>query len=129
MGLLDLPAEIWSKIGKFAIDAGPLVDKEALLDSMKNKTARSWHQPAIAIACRCLREELLPYFYKNMVELAFTWHDVITQSRSTRRSRRADNCGQCLRAIGSSNRRSMRNVSLQSYVYNKNILERTASRH
>ena len=75
ISLLDLPAEIWSKIGKLAIDDAPIFTGGILVamapqttrDSTLNRAhksrldARQFAQPPIACACNALRDELLQH--------------------------------------------------------------------
>ncbi|KAK4611877.1 hypothetical protein CLAFUW4_12865 [Fulvia fulva] len=65
-GLLDLPPELWSKIGKLVIDDSPLITERSLETIQYWKTRKSY-QPAIIRTCRSLRHELLPYLYRTRV--------------------------------------------------------------
>ena len=72
--LLDLPAELWAKIGRCAIDAAetynPLASKDLSTHAQDvTHVEERYHQPAILRTCRILREELLPYFYATKIQL------------------------------------------------------------
>lgn len=73
--LLDLPPEIWSRIGKFAIDN---VKRMTWWD-LVNANASS-RQPSITRTCICLRKELLPYYYCTKIEVIIGWCDLHTWS-------------------------------------------------
>ncbi|KAK4611497.1 hypothetical protein CLAFUW4_13210 [Fulvia fulva] len=64
-GLLDLPPEIWSQIGKL------VVDNEANLPYYDfltvERLSRGQPQPPVTRVCKVLREELLPYYYKTKI--------------------------------------------------------------
>ncbi|UJO23814.1 uncharacterized protein CLAFUR5_12682 [Fulvia fulva] len=111
--LLDLPAELWSKIGKLAIENSPFFRTSSLDEPDFDLIAQEkWqrmlrlHQPAITRTCRALREELLPYFYQQRVimnEAPFaSWEHV-------------HRLGQFLRAIGRDNRRHVTGGQVFSY--------------
>lgn len=63
-GLLDLPPEIWSHIGKLAIDQVPTFSNFQLPDWKS-----TYHQPPLTRTCRLLREENLPYFYSTRIRV------------------------------------------------------------
>ncbi|KAK4497317.1 hypothetical protein PRZ48_011767 [Zasmidium cellare] len=71
--LLDLPPELWIKIGQMTIDAlAPIENKDIITWS------RSWHtgkkpnqKPTLALTCHQLHAELMPYFYNTKMKL--TW--------------------------------------------------------
>ncbi|KAK4611483.1 hypothetical protein CLAFUW4_12813 [Fulvia fulva] len=102
-GLLDLPAEIWSKIGKVVIDETPLftdsdISPDYIMDWSDNNTEVL---PRISLACRALREELLPYFYEKNVFLCF-------MSPNVEGTEKYEDVGRFLRAIGKENRTSLK---------------------
>ena len=71
--LLDLPPELWLKIGKLAIDSTPLLLKSnhicnIMHSSEERRASASLWQPAITRVCVPLRVELLPYYYQTRVE-------------------------------------------------------------
>lgn len=66
-GLLDLPAEIWSKIGKIVIADSNHLSATAFWESPKHPDF--YHQPPIPRTCRILREEPLPQFYSTRVHI------------------------------------------------------------
>lgn len=103
-GLLDLPAEIWSKIGHYAIDAELVYTLKDIcspdclpFDQIEFNGIQWPHQPAITRTCRVLREELLPYFYQTKV--TFTIQHASTSQEYIRGF---------LKGIGASNRQNIR---------------------
>ncbi|KAK5677497.1 hypothetical protein LTS10_010069 [Elasticomyces elasticus] len=111
--LLDLPAEIWIKIGQLAIDATPRVHVNTYnLCGVGNKVRPSLQkfqdlvrQPAITATCRILRAELLPYAYQNQY-LFRCFGDGWDAERTW--------LSQWLRSIGAANRESLRGVELMA---------------
>ncbi|EME39808.1 hypothetical protein DOTSEDRAFT_91185 [Dothistroma septosporum NZE10] len=101
-GLLDLPVEPWSKIGKIVIDnTAPFMD--ALADlvadihsdiALPASTLNTVHRPAITRTCTALRSELLPRYYK--IKTHDCYHVKLNDRRLT---------GRWLRAIGQDERR------------------------
>lgn len=62
--LLNLPAEIWSKIGRYAVDNAYTLTGSYFI------RGESWpYQPGIIQASRALRQELLPYFLSTKIEV------------------------------------------------------------
>ncbi|KAK4631981.1 hypothetical protein CLAFUW4_03368 [Fulvia fulva] len=109
--LLDLPPELWSKIGRVAVDEVPRIDSYAIrkpsMDAevygANRKPCTGDHQPPITRACAALRHELLPYYYKSRVDVAIC--------RSTRWL--VKNTGRWLRAIGPANRNLVRGIKVR----------------
>lgn len=91
IGLLDLPLEIWSKIGRLTLD-------EAMpfrLDSGIIERHSRCHQPPLTRTSRVLREELLSYSYSIKVNIQYA---------------AAYNLGRWLRALDSDVRRAIRGI-------------------
>lgn len=97
--LLDLPPELWSTIGKMVVDTVPI---DPLENWCWQELERKVRQPAICSVCRCLRAELLGYFYGARIAFPLD----------------ADYLGPVfwLSAIGPENRRSLRRVLLSRHV-------------
>ncbi|KAK4497310.1 hypothetical protein PRZ48_011760 [Zasmidium cellare] len=78
--LLDLPPELWVKIGKYAIDDAPKVTEQNFLEASDIKHSE-WAsvkearaaliQPAITKICQVMRNELLPYYYQAKFHVVF----------------------------------------------------------
>ncbi|KAK4497309.1 hypothetical protein PRZ48_011759 [Zasmidium cellare] len=66
--LLDLPPEIWSKIGKMVIDDIP----EVTMYTFRRFPCKD-HQAPILRTCRVVREELLPYFWEAGVKVTCSY--------------------------------------------------------
>lgn len=58
--LLDLPPEIWSKIGRLVVDGAAICTQDTITKAKR---------PAITRTCLVLRNELLPYFYRTKVRI------------------------------------------------------------
>ncbi|KAK5743276.1 hypothetical protein LTR17_002753 [Elasticomyces elasticus] len=114
--LLSLPPELWIRICTYAIDARndlihwPRPTIEEIFDhDMANDQAMiryayaKLRQPAITLASRVLRAELLPYFYAHRVRMQFYLGHI--------------NDGQLkwLDAIGQKNRKNLRRVELMAW--------------
>lgn len=74
-GLLDFPAEIWVKIGRYAVNAEPYYELEEIcapdclpFHHIEFDGVQWPHQPAITRTCRILREELLGYYYRTKID-------------------------------------------------------------
>ncbi|KAK4612309.1 hypothetical protein CLAFUW4_13025 [Fulvia fulva] len=69
--LLDLPPELWIRIGKFAIDVYPRVASRFARSSRGYSPSRRHFplQPGITRVCTMLRAELLPYYYRTRIRL------------------------------------------------------------
>ncbi|KAK4623751.1 hypothetical protein CLAFUW4_05338 [Fulvia fulva] len=115
-GLLDLAPEIWSTIGKLAVDDHPRPHE--LFHPYRGRGAP--HQPPITRVCRILRGELLPYFYRTWGSHMIHWGN-------------AGSTGRWLRAIGVENRRHVRGAfflasSAHEAVHGKKDLQRRLKR-
>ncbi|KAK4957167.1 rRNA-binding ribosome biosynthesis protein rpf2 [Elasticomyces elasticus] len=64
-GLLDLPAEIWTQIGREVVTSEDPIALEPNYTDGHYRMRRNVLQPGITRVCRILREELLPIFYAN----------------------------------------------------------------
>jgi hypothetical protein len=102
--LMDLPAELWTKIGKMAIEDRPVLDPcvlacimahadtthqghgissdELLMDEATRGSSLS--PPPITQSCSALRSELLPIFYKTAIRLGLS-HSCTTCVRGRHR--------------------------------------------
>ncbi|KAK4610494.1 hypothetical protein CLAFUW4_14199 [Fulvia fulva] len=104
-GLLDLPAEIWSHVGKLAIDASPVIDNEAVehctvSHQQTRHSARQGlrvYQPPITKVSRALREELLPYYYQTKICIWWDMCSILNKRHLLG----------WLKAIGEDNRRNL----------------------
>ncbi|KAK4888164.1 hypothetical protein LTR27_012921 [Elasticomyces elasticus] len=114
--LLSLPPELWIRICTYAINAGneitewprPTLEEAAEYEYPPQKAicqhaCARLQQPAITLASRLLRAELLPYFYAYRVRIQFFYGNI--------------NDGQLkwLDAIGQMNRKSLRRVELVAW--------------
>lgn len=104
--LLDLPPELWIRIGKFAIDVYPRVASRFARSSRGYSPSRRHFplQPGITRVCTMLRAELLPYYYRTRIRLEVSHHVV--------------EVGRWLRHIGPANRKLLRVLWL-SQNYNR----------
>ena len=107
--MLNLPPELWSKIGEYAIDTAPKVnvwprnmDELSILD-----------QPPITRTCNALRSELLSYFYGTKIHLRL-WPSLVSAIVDWRPRRHT-----WLEAIGSHNRCLLKNIELQATLEEK----------
>ena len=76
--LLDLPPEIWSKIGKLVIDDCKLLISRDFLTCFYDACRRTMpppQQPAVTRAIVALRGKLLPYYYTTKVAIYAQLHD------------------------------------------------------
>ncbi|KAK4612741.1 uncharacterized protein CLAFUR5_12559 [Fulvia fulva] len=100
--LCDLPAEIWSKIGKLTIDVETTITQTELVVWMSHKPGNPrMHQPGITRACRILREEL--------------WHGWTS-----------DDFGMSLHDIGRANRRNIQQAWVHDWRAKEDQLEELA---
>ncbi|EME40171.1 hypothetical protein DOTSEDRAFT_38155 [Dothistroma septosporum NZE10] len=68
--VLDLPTEIWGKIGKPAIEDGKFYTKRNVIQyRIKTTRQREHYRPPIIRVCRVLRQDLLPLWYDSKVRL------------------------------------------------------------
>lgn len=98
--LLDLPAEIWSEIGRLVIDNTTPV-RPSYSGCENFCTCRKWpppQQPAITQVSRVLREELLPYYYATKVTISVSLDHYATDK--------------WLSAIGERNRRHVTGLTI-----------------
>ena len=72
--LLDLPAAIWSKIGRLAVD-----NAWALTGSYFIREEEWPYQPCIIQASRALRQELLPYFLSTKIMVGRVECDILAR--------------------------------------------------
>lgn len=98
--LLDLPPELWSKIGRIAIDKG---DDDPWWCHISKRSSEAVVAPPIAQTCRALRYELLPYYYETRVEIRDVQLDLGVELR---------NIGIWLMAVGHAHRACIRNVTV-----------------
>ena len=80
--LLDLPPELWSKIGKLVIHGEPVLDNDALEMHEINvntlgKPSTITESPSITRVCRVVRGELLPYYYTTKIHCFALDRDII----------------------------------------------------
>ncbi|KAK4612108.1 hypothetical protein CLAFUW4_13358 [Fulvia fulva] len=107
--LLDLPPELWSKIGQLIVDDASTVTEKKLYwihhpyPSSAQELAEI-QQPATTRTCSILRAELLPYYYQSKISIS-----VIASSLASRV------VGKWLRMIGSKNRSVVTGVWLTLY--------------
>ena len=97
--LLDLPAEIWSKIGQLVIQNAEICDANDIVIARRCPP----RQPAITRTCNALRSELLPLYYRHRVELrlpSFVFPGDLDEDLRP--------VGKWLRAIGPTNRLNLR---------------------
>ncbi|KAK4631876.1 hypothetical protein CLAFUW4_03886 [Fulvia fulva] len=124
--LLDLPPEIWSKIGMMAIEDTPPCTNASIASAKspptRHRTFKSSspdiptpaiqitcnlsvpltsQQPPITRVCRVLREELLSQYYRTKVRLSLVYYDA-----------EASTMGKWLRSIGPENRRLVNRVGI-----------------
>ncbi|KAK4892514.1 hypothetical protein LTR27_008978 [Elasticomyces elasticus] len=66
--LLDLPDEIWARIVRYAV-----VSTQPIKLRPKGYPQPRSYQPAIARACKIIREEALPSFYGNTIYYYDSW--------------------------------------------------------
>ncbi|KAK4612110.1 hypothetical protein CLAFUW4_13356 [Fulvia fulva] len=101
--LLDLPAEIWSQIGKLVID-----DTLSYTYTMAiQRPPERPHQPPITRVCRVLRVELLHYFYSTKIDICGAFEVPASSHISLVK------VGNWLRQMGPDNRRSLRGVAVR----------------
>ncbi|EME48264.1 hypothetical protein DOTSEDRAFT_78310 [Dothistroma septosporum NZE10] len=72
--LLDLPPELWVKIGKLAIDEAPTYTDggRSLLSPVRQyhiKRLVGTDRPAVTRTCAMLCAESLPYYYRTKVDI------------------------------------------------------------
>ncbi|KAK4611869.1 hypothetical protein CLAFUW4_12863 [Fulvia fulva] len=103
--LLDLPAEIWSKIGKLAVD----VSKPITSGDFFTHPPR-YFQPPITRTCRVLREELLPYFFSTRTVIWFPTYSVVK-------------LGNWLRALDPEMRRAISGICTEALPRSVQLLE------
>ncbi|KAK4612296.1 hypothetical protein CLAFUW4_13450 [Fulvia fulva] len=107
--LLDLPAEIWSKIGKLAIDNTTTLTASNIKCLKPQYHGRSSYdrsaaiQPAITRTCRALRYELLHYYYRTTIAI---------HTKDGEDALELDAIGDWLRSIGAVNRRCVSGVTV-----------------
>ncbi|KAK4621254.1 hypothetical protein CLAFUW4_06980 [Fulvia fulva] len=105
--LLDLPDELWAKIGKLALDdIEPLCSE--YLDYLvydDDDKVQIPQKPAITRTCKALRHELLPLYYEQKIDLDLRESRFWLWGSLTRR---------WLQAIGATNRKAIRGMSLVS---------------
>ncbi|KJY00148.1 hypothetical protein TI39_contig341g00009 [Zymoseptoria brevis] len=80
VGLLDLPAELWSRIGKMAVDMHPETEDyyrngccyKALMKTPQSISTDANKFPPVTQICASMRDELLPYYYDTKLKIETT---------------------------------------------------------
>ncbi|KAK4612111.1 hypothetical protein CLAFUW4_13357 [Fulvia fulva] len=119
--LLDLPPELWSKIGKLVVDQSDKVTDSTivLITQSSDPRERAKYreeigQPAITRTCQVLRAELLPYYYRSKISV-----QVIAGSLEV------VSVGKWLRSIGDKNRSALARVWLRCYwIHDEQLLRK-----
>ncbi|KAK4632254.1 hypothetical protein CLAFUW4_03655 [Fulvia fulva] len=105
--LLDLPPELWVKIGRLVIDRTGTCTTQSIMSAFDTRKRQSLDhlrsmRPAITHTCRTLRDELLPYFYRTRGDFTVEWWTL-----------GACILGQWLRSIDASRRSAVRNLHIE----------------
>ncbi|KAK5738225.1 hypothetical protein LTR17_006102 [Elasticomyces elasticus] len=106
-GLLNLPPELWLKIGKYVLDNTPKV-KSWPSNYARRVSPQAYaplRQPAITRTCYALRIELLPLFYQGHIRFRFYDSHNGGCARGSPQIK-------WLSAIGATNRRCLKNIEL-----------------
>ncbi|SMR52527.1 unnamed protein product [Zymoseptoria tritici ST99CH_3D1] len=112
--LLDLPDELWVKIGKMIIDDWRPINltTAADFDVLKCVPTAKMRPPPILHTCSALRNELRPYYYGgDKFEVGIQWYGFGRRSA-------LDLVGRYLVAIGPEARRQLRGYYIKDSILN-----------